>query len=148
MPCCLSLVLHLLCFRFRRFAFAEAVALRSSVLYASVCMRPDSHTQLPNNYLRTFSFLFLTFFLSWRCRFFRVFLYHYRFLCMESTSYGFPLRIAFFYLVTTGWVFFTSAYVRETHAYTVHLYSSPCGGTIIKTRNTMSLDVQYILTNS
>ena len=33
-------------------------------------------------------------------------------LCMESTSYVFPFRMVFFYLVTTGSIFFTSAYVR------------------------------------
>ena len=35
--------------------------------------------------------------------------HHYRFLffffCMESTSYIFPFRMMFFYLVTTGWIF-------------------------------------------
>ena len=36
------------------------------------------------------------------------------FLCMESTSYVFPLRMVLFYLVTTGWIFLflASAYVR------------------------------------
>ena len=32
--------------------------------------------------------------------------------CLESTSYVFPFRMVFFYLVTAGWIF-TSAYVRE-----------------------------------
>ena len=36
-------------------AFSEAVALRLIVLRSSICMRPDSHTQLPNNCLRLFS---------------------------------------------------------------------------------------------
>ena len=57
---------------------------------------------------------FVFFLFHWRCGFFRVFLYNYRFsLCMESTSYVFPLRMVFFYLVTTGWIFLhQSAYVR------------------------------------
>ena len=42
----------------------------------------------------------------WRCRFSEYFLYHRRFiyLCMESTSYVFPFRMVFFYLVTTDWI--------------------------------------------
>ena len=30
-------------------------------------------------------------------------------LCMESTSYVFPFRVVFFYLVTTGWIFFINS---------------------------------------
>ena len=64
------LMLPLFCFvlfRFRLFAFTEAAALRSVVLRSSICMRPDSHTQLvtvPNNCLRPFSFLLLSFSVS------------------------------------------------------------------------------------
>ena len=61
----------------------------SSVLCSSICMRLDSHTQFLHNCLRPFFFFFL---FLWRCRFFRVFLYHYVpfSLCLESTPYVFP----------------------------------------------------------
>ena len=45
-------------FRFRLYAFIEAAALRSIV---RLCMRLDSHTRLPNNCLRPFLFLLLSF---------------------------------------------------------------------------------------
>ena len=107
---CFSLVLPLfyfVLFRFYLFVFTEAAALRSVVLRSSICMRPDSQTQLPNNCLRPFSFLLL-----WRCRFFRAdlccrFLFASWRVCMESTSYVFPFRMVFFYLVTTGWNFYS-----------------------------------------
>ena len=73
LSCCLFLRRYV-CFVFVFFAFTRAAALRSIVLCSSICMRPDSHMQLPNNCLRPFSFLFLPFFLFlWTCRFFRVF---------------------------------------------------------------------------
>ena len=56
-----SVTFVLFCFVFVFFAFTEAAALRSIVLRSSICMHPDSHTQLPNNCLRHFSFLFLSF---------------------------------------------------------------------------------------
>ena len=37
----------LLCFAFVFLAFSEAAVLRSIVLRSSICMRPDSHAQLP-----------------------------------------------------------------------------------------------------
>ena len=91
-------------FRFRLFAFIEAAALRSIVLRFSICMRPDSHTQLPTKYLRTF-------FVSEMSLFSSIFVQLPFSLCMESTSYVFLLRMMFFYFVT-GWIFETSAYVR------------------------------------
>ena len=67
--CRLSLVLRLFCFTsFCVYAFTEAAALRPTVLRSSICMRPDNHS----------CFFLFSFF--WRCRFFRVFLYHYRVL--------------------------------------------------------------------
>ena len=51
-------------FRFRLSAFTEAAALRSIVLRSSICMRPDSHTQLPTTACVIFLFLFLPFFVS------------------------------------------------------------------------------------
>ena len=53
MSCCPYLVYHLFClfclFHFRIFCFffAEDAVLRSIVLRSSICMRSDSHTQLP-----------------------------------------------------------------------------------------------------
>ena len=79
-------------FRFRLFAFTEAAAFRSIVLRSSICMRPYSHTQLPDTCLCPF-FGGLS-----RCRLFRVFLYPYTFsLFMGSTSAFFP----------SGWCFTT-----------------------------------------
>ena len=71
------LCLFIFCFVFVFFSFTEAAALRSSI-----CMRPDSHTQLPNNCLRPFCFCFyfFLFLFLWGRRFSRIFLYHYRFL--------------------------------------------------------------------
>ena len=64
----------------------------------AICKRPDSHTRL---------FLFF-----WRCRFFRVFFLPFPlFLCMESTSYVISFRMMFFYLVTTGWIFYISLFI-------------------------------------
>ena len=34
-------------------------------------------------------------------------------LCTESTSYVFSFRMVFFYLVTMGWIFDISFYVRK-----------------------------------
>ena len=42
-------------------AFTEATALRS-IVRSSICMRPNSYTQLPHNCLCPFLFLFLPFF--------------------------------------------------------------------------------------
>ena len=67
--------------------------------YVESAMRPDSHTQLPNNRLRPFSFLFLLFFCFFEdVAFFRVFLYHFHFL------FAWRLRRAFF---SSGWCFST-----------------------------------------
>ena len=60
-----GLVLRLFCFVlfcFRLFALTEAAVLRPIVIRSSICMRPDSHTQLPNNCLLPF-FVFCFFFL-------------------------------------------------------------------------------------
>ena len=60
-----------------------------------------------------FCFCFYFFFFLWRCRFFRILLLYPTLLfslinSMESTSYVFPFRMVFFYLVTTGWIFHIS----------------------------------------
>ena len=59
-----------------------------------------------------FRFCFSLFLFPWRCRFFRVFFVRLPFyLCMKSASYVFSFRIVFFYLVTTGWIFYIILYV-------------------------------------
>ena len=110
-------------FRFRLYAFIEASTLRLIVLRytcrtgnltrlihtLAICdhtdMRPDSHTQLPNNCLRPFLFLFLgdVAFSEYFCTIAAFS------LCTESTSYVFSFRMVFFYLVTTGWTFDVSS---------------------------------------
>ena len=92
----LSLVLRLfcfalLCFVFRLYAFVDAAALRSIVLrYAGAPIATRA-----------------CFF--GRCRFSRVFFVSFPLsLCMESTSYVLSFRMVFFYLVTTGWIFYSS----------------------------------------
>ena len=60
---------------------------------------------------RVFSFILLV---IWRCRFFRVFFVPLPFsLCMESTSYVLSFRMVFFYLVTTGWIFYIISLLCE-----------------------------------
>ena len=79
----------LFCFVFRPYAFVEAVALCSAVLrYAA------------------YVFIFLSFFLSLFPSFF--FVPFPLSLCIESTSYVLSFRMVFFYLMTTGWVFYIS----------------------------------------
>ena len=107
MSCCLSVVLRLFCFvlfHFCLFASNRAAALRSIVLrYA--CAPTATRSYLTSVWV-IFCICLLFFFLLWRCRFFRVFLYHSLpfSLCMESTSYVFSFRMVFSYLVTTGWI--------------------------------------------
>ena len=63
------------------------------------------------------SFFFLFFFLSfiWRSRFFRVFFVPLPLsLWMESSSYVLSFfRMVFFYLVTTGWIFYIISFLCE-----------------------------------
>ena len=97
MSCRLSPVLRLFCFvlfRFSLFAFIGAAALRSIVLRFSICMHPDSQTQLPNNstvYVLYFVCVSSFFFLLWRCRFFQLFLYRYRLSLYGEHVVLFPL---------------------------------------------------------
>ena len=84
-------------------SFIEAAILslfnRSSI-YCTVCTRPDSHACF---------FLFFLLFIV-RCLFFRVFFVP---LPYNTTSYVFPSRTVFFYLVTTScWIFDISYDVR------------------------------------
>ena len=105
-------------FRFRLFAFTGAAALCSTVLRSLICARPDSHTQLPNNCLGLLFIFVSSFFLFlWRCRFFpSIFVPLPPFcLCMvESTYLLFPFRMVFFYLVTTGWIFYISLLCKNS----------------------------------
>ena len=93
----------LLCFVFRLYAFVEAAAFRSVVLrYAGVSIATCV----------SFFFFFLFLFI-WRCLFFRVFFVPFPLSpCMESTLYFFPSGWCFFYLVTTGWIFYISLLCR------------------------------------
>ena len=97
MSCCLFLVLCLFCFvsvSFFVVAFTEeAAALCSTVLRSSVCMRPDSHTQL--HLSTSFSVFVHVAFSDYFCTITVFSLY----------GYVFSFRMVFFYLVTTGWVF-------------------------------------------
>ena len=77
-------------------SFTEAAALRSSIVlrYAGA--------PIATRVSFFFHFIYLEMSL-----FPRFLLYHSLpfSLCMESTSYIFPFRMVFFYLVTTGWIF-------------------------------------------
>ena len=55
---------------------------------------------------RLFFFFFLLF--LWRCRFFRLFFVPSPFSFCQSTSNFISFRMVFFYLVTTGWIFYIS----------------------------------------
>ena len=93
MSCRLSLVLRLFCFvlfHFRLFVFIEAVAFGSIVLrYACATTATRSYGDV------AFSYFFLPLPFS---------------LCTESTSYVLFFRMVFFYLVTTGWIFYISLF--------------------------------------
>ena len=81
--------------------------MRPSFNRSSICMRPGSHTQLPNNCLRSFFIIVSSFFVFLEVSLFPSILVPLPFsLCTESTgtSYVFPFRMMFFYLVTTGWI--------------------------------------------
>ena len=63
------------------------------------CAPTDTRSYLTTSVCVLFSFLFFPFFLFlWRCRFFRVFLYHYRFLFVWRVRRTFP---------PSGWCFST-----------------------------------------
>ena len=82
MPCCLSLVLRMFCFVLLSFiSFIEAAALRSIVLQCACA--PTAARSYLTTICVLFCFRLFSLFL-WRCRFFRVFLYHYRFVLVWS----------------------------------------------------------------
>ena len=95
----------LFCFVYFFFALTETAALRSIVLRYACAQTAIRRYHC----LRPFSFLFLPFFSSFfplemslfpsifvRLPFFSLY--------EECTSYAFPLRVVFFYLVTKGWI--------------------------------------------
>ena len=47
---------------------------------------------------------------------------------MESTWYVFPFRMVFFYLVTTGWIFDISLYVRIQSNQSIVIVRTRSGG--------------------
>ena len=110
MSCRLSLALGLFCFCFVFVDFAYIKGRVASLDHSSISMRPGSPAQLPNDCLCPLLFMF-TF-----CFFGEVPFSGYSVsfpfpLCMESTLLYVSFRVAFFYLVTTGWIL-TSAYAR------------------------------------
>ena len=63
--------------------------------------RPSEHLPVRREKFETVILLFI-----WSCLYFPSIFVPFPFsLCMESTSYVFPFRMVFFYLVTTGWIF-------------------------------------------
>ena len=110
MLCRLSLVLRFF------LLFTEAAALRSIVL-RYVCVPTSTRSYLTTTCVLFVLFLLLPLEMS---------LFPSNFvplpfsLCMESTSYVFPFRMVFFYLVTTGWIFYISLLrdnsINSTHS--------------------------------
>ena len=98
MPWHLSLVLRLFCFAsFSSLCFRCSCG--PSFNRPSICRRPDSHT---------YFFLF-SFYLFGDVAFSEFFFAPLPFFSLyESTSYVRSFRMMFFYLVTTGWIFYTS----------------------------------------
>ena len=120
---CLSLALIL--FRFVSFSyFCFHWSRGPSFNRSSICMRPDSHSQLPidNSCLCPFVFACL-FFVS-----LEILLFPSIFVALlpfplsncidrrESTSYQyvFPFRMVFCYLVTTDWIFYISLICEDS----------------------------------
>ena len=78
--------------------------------YFSLLLRENSINQLTattHTDTTCFYLFFLLFFFSLRMTFFPSIFVSLPFslLCIESTSYVFPFRMVFFYLVTTDWIF-------------------------------------------
>ena len=93
MLCRLSLVLRLFCF-----GFVSMLSLKPRPFVQSFFdMQAPRHPHV----FRLFFLLFL-----WRCRFFRDFFNHYRFLFDGENVVVFSFRMVFFYLVTAGWILF------------------------------------------
>ena len=85
----------LFCFVFRLYAFVEAAALRSILLrYTGAPIATRVSFFLCYWQISLFPIFFVSFSLS---------------LCTESTSYVLSFRLVFFYLVTTGWIFYISS---------------------------------------
>ena len=110
MSCRLSLALGLFCFCFVFVDFASIKGRVPSFYHSSVSMRPSSPVQLPNECLCPLSFTF-TFCFSGDVAFSEYPVSLPFPLGMESTLLYVSFRMAFFYLVTMGWIL-TSAYAR------------------------------------
>ena len=100
MSCCISLVLRLFCFvsfSFFLLSLKPRPFVQSFFVLRYACAPTATRSY---HCLRPFSFLFLPFFFSllWRRRFFRIFLYHYRFM------FVWRVRRTFF---PSGWCFST-----------------------------------------
>ena len=99
-------------FRFRRFAFTEAAALRS-IVPRSIVLRYACTPRATRSYPTILCVFFFFLFSSFSCFFGDIAFSEYFCtitftLCMENTSYVFLFQMAFFYLVTTGWIFYIS----------------------------------------
>ena len=98
----------LFCFCFRLFSFTEAAAL-CSIVFRYACAPTATCSYLTIVYvLFLFSFLPFLFVYLDMSLLPSVFVPLPFSLCMESTTYVFPLRMLFFYLVATGWIFYIS----------------------------------------
>ena len=100
--CCYACFFYRFCFRFRLYAFIEAVALHSIVLRYACAPAATRNYLTSIRILSRFSFLFFSFlfffFFFLRCRFIRAFLYHCRFLFkwrVRRTSYVFCFLFSF-----------------------------------------------------
>ena len=96
--CCLSLVLRSFCFVLFRFRFFFLSRKPRPFVQSFFVLRYACAPSASPSY-----HLFLL-----RCRFFGVFSYHYRFFFVCCRSYVFYFRMVFFYLVTTGRIFYIS----------------------------------------
>ena len=88
------------------FVFTEAAALRSIVLRSSICAPRQPHAVTTVCVLFRFFFPFVCLEMS---LFSEYFLYHCRFLVVWRVRRTFfPSEWCFYYLVTTGWIFYIS----------------------------------------
>ena len=91
--------------KFVLFCFGLLLSLKSRPFVQSFF---DTHAPRQPHAVRhlTTVCVLLVFLFLWRCRFFRVLLYHYRFLFLRRVRRTFfSFQMVFFYFVTTGWIF-------------------------------------------
>ena len=93
----------LFCFVFVFLLFVEAAAVRSIGLRSSIPCAPTA-TRI---YLTTICVLFSSFFIHLEISLFpSTSVLLPLSLCIESTWYVFPSQMVFFYILTTGWIFY------------------------------------------